>query len=553
MLNVIREYLVSLGYRVDMPSFQQAQKSIEQFGQKVSKAATAQELSLAAAGTTAAAYVAFIETATVTVGKFVSQVGQAAIQNEIFAREMWMNYDAAVAYRNSLKALGASLQDLYLSPTLMNQFIQLRQQASQMSVPGFQDAMKGAQNLTFQFERLKLEASYSIYWIGYYLTKYLAGPIGNAQNWMQKLNDAITKNMPVWTKDVAQVAADVVRLANAISLVGQEAIRVWDSLGEATKKFLGMMTGAGALILTLSNPITALIAGMTALLLLVDDYYTYENHGQSALPKLWAWIDQMNKKLQDTGVLKTYRDALEEISVALVGKDGKGGLLGAIGDVIQAIVGMVGQQSAIQTFASAVAAALKPVSDILTAIAGAIKVLSGTGEGIASDINAAKGNTAQALREDEKARANMQGGLQDLLRGIGDMAYNLLNAMGLGWLPGLHPDKKASGGTSSGGPTLVGEQGPELVNLPVGAQVTNHDDLLHLIRNGLGNLATAVFRPAPVGAEKAPAKPPINVSMPVTVTVTAPVGNPQAVGREVAAAVKSAGGNLIRYLQGVTG
>jgi hypothetical protein len=47
----------------------------------------------------------------------------------------------------------------------------------------------------------------------------------------------------------------------------------------------------------------------------------------------------------------------------------------------------------------------------------------------------------------------------------------LIGALIIGIARKFNPFKKAMGGTSHGGMTLVGEQGPELVNLPAGAQV----------------------------------------------------------------------------------
>lgn len=212
MLGVIRSYLVSLGYTVDQSSFQQAmksmgnlQKNVEQFADKSGlklgqtnkgfqqlKATVAEfagttggEMIIAGAGVEA-----FLATVTVAIGKFVTDVAAADLQNQIFARQMWMNVDAARSYQTSLKALGVSLQDLYLSPELMQKFLSLREQAGQITPPAdFGNTMKGVRNITFELQRMKLEASYSLQWIGYYLAKDLAGPAGNFATMLKHIND----------------------------------------------------------------------------------------------------------------------------------------------------------------------------------------------------------------------------------------------------------------------------------------------------------------------------------------------------------------------------
>jgi len=67
-----------------------------------------------------------------------------------------------------------------------------------------------------------------------------------------------------------------------------------------------------------------------------------------------------------------------------------------------------------------------------------------------------------------------EGPFAKLLGGGSSGGGGLLGGL-LGSLLGI--PKMARGGTSKGGPTLVGEQGPELVDLPAGARVTPNEDI----------------------------------------------------------------------------
>ena len=120
ILNVIKEYLISLGYRVDQHSFNTAMNSITQLSRSINSFVGAAigrftSLGLAMSGFSSAFLAVLYQ---LTIG-----VANADLQNELFARRMWMAKDAALAYKNSLNALGVTLQDLYLSPELMDKFI----------------------------------------------------------------------------------------------------------------------------------------------------------------------------------------------------------------------------------------------------------------------------------------------------------------------------------------------------------------------------------------------------------------------------------------------
>lgn len=367
MLDVIKSYLVSLGYHVDVPSFQNAKGTMGEMEKVVSKFSDSSVLKFAAAG---AAGTGFVSAAVAALQYFTVGVANADLQNEMFARRMWMSKDAAVSYKNSLDALGVSLQDLYLSPELMNKFTQLRQQASTMAPPGgFSEAMKGIRSITFEWQRFKLEASYAVYWVGYYLTKYLSGPMFGLKGGLKEINDSITANMPKWTKNVAQFLSWLTRLGNSAYLAGKSIRDIWNSLGDSTKKVAGITAGFFALLKM--GPVGWIIAGLTTLLLLLDDFYTYEQGGKSALPKLWEWVDQFKKSLQDDGTISDFKENLEDLS---------GNLLDVatnIGKILDYFAELVGYDSVLKMFLTGLNTLLENTSSFLATIAGSLKDIHG--------------------------------------------------------------------------------------------------------------------------------------------------------------------------------
>ncbi|UUZ93231.1 hypothetical protein LJK87_17375 [Paenibacillus sp. P25] len=118
-VDVIKEYLVSLGFKVDDQAVKKANKTIGDIGKNISKFADVSVADFAMAG---AAVIGFVEAAVVGIAKFVDNIGNAEIGVEKLARQLWTSEQQARSFQAALSATGASLEDLYLSPTLMKQF-----------------------------------------------------------------------------------------------------------------------------------------------------------------------------------------------------------------------------------------------------------------------------------------------------------------------------------------------------------------------------------------------------------------------------------------------
>lgn len=300
MIETIKEYLVSLGFKVNNSSLNAAQKAMKSAEDSVDGFASSSVKNFAKAAT---AVVSFVATANIALGKYLVGLAQADLQTEMFARKMWMSKDAAKAYQSSIDALGVSVDDLYLSPELMDKYLELNRQAREMGVPSdeYSKQMQGVRDITFEFQRLKLEGTYALQWIGYHLTKYLAGPLGDSRDWLRKINDEIQQKMPEWTKKIAEVVSWAVRL-------GKAAWYIRDAIGAAA----GVFT-AFSLIKMASNPFGAFILGLTALLLLVDDYRAFKDDksGKSSVFNgLWRAVDKFKKSLEDDGTIGKFKNDL---------------------------------------------------------------------------------------------------------------------------------------------------------------------------------------------------------------------------------------------------
>ena len=398
-LDIIKEYLISLGFKVDNSTYQQTRRVMQDTDRMVSRFASSTTTQFAVAGAGVLGFITLVDAA---LAKFEANLAQADLKNQQFARLMWMSNDAAYAYNNTLKALGANVNDLWLSPELMQRFQALRQQAGGMRSPEeYAQMMKSVRDIIFEFQRMKLEFSYALQWIGYYLYKYLEGPLGNTKLSLKDFNDKLTKDMPIWTKNVAMVANWFVRLGLAIYHI---------------KEVIGIVVAAFAAVKLLNmGPLGLMIAGLTALLLLVDDYYTYEQGGQSAFPKLWGWLDKLGKKFKESGITGELKDIASSLA--------------DIFSTLLDIMGKIADSKVMKNFGDSLLelanGALKVLADVLNGIAYSLKIIDDLTKGDTTSLKKATGYDKPMEEYDPIAAWfwNSVGDLSDKIKGTNWTPY----------------------------------------------------------------------------------------------------------------------------------
>lgn len=312
MLETIKSYLVSLGFAVDNNSYNQATKAIDKAGESVAKFAGSAVTRFAVAS---AAVTSFVATAVVGLSKFISGLGEAQIKNEMLARQMWISEDNAMTFSSTLKALKANLNDLYLSPTLAAQFQALRKEADSLRPPDeYKNQMKLVQSVTFEFKRMRLEATYALQWIGYYFVKYMQGPIINIKVALAEINNIIIKTMPHWTKVVAQVMSWFAQMGITTVRAIKDIARVFDDIGKSIPHNLKLIGGAVAALglIIETGPLGIMIAIFTAAILLLNDFYTYLDGGESAFGPFWKKLVDIYEKFK--GFLPTIEEFKKKLT-----------------------------------------------------------------------------------------------------------------------------------------------------------------------------------------------------------------------------------------------
>lgn len=297
---MIQEYLVGLGVRLDKPGFAQAEATINRLDHTVESATGNMARNFVRASAMIGTAVAGV---TASVFGLMKSAASQDLAMQKLSRQMMVGKDAAWTMKAATDALGESIQDIMLTPELMGRFEKLTADGRKMQIGGdFAETMKNFRDLTFEFTRLKQEVSYAMTWVGYYLMKYLNRPLTEAREKFRSFNDMFVKNMSVWTEKAARMLVYIINVGrHFLTLVvdiGKALWRMWESFPRGVK--IAAAALAGLTLVLRANPLTRMLLLVGSLLLLIDDYYGHMEGKQSAFGKYW---DKLNEYI-DTAKVK---------------------------------------------------------------------------------------------------------------------------------------------------------------------------------------------------------------------------------------------------------
>jgi hypothetical protein len=208
----------------------------------------------------------------------------------------------------AMKTLGVSMQDLWLSPTLLKQFNQLRQDSANLKLPKeYLDNLKVIQGIGLEFSRLRQLGQLAFQWIANYILKYAAGPLNEFRQGLREFNEWLMKNIPNIGKVVGSVLGVVLRLITTlgeaiggvvtiISRVATDVNELLDLLPKPLKDIIKLVAAIGLIIM--SGPVGAIIALIAAL----DDLFTYLKGGKSVIGSFFDGLFGKDDKKQTSNV-----------------------------------------------------------------------------------------------------------------------------------------------------------------------------------------------------------------------------------------------------------
>lgn len=314
--NLIQEYLVGLGVKIDRPGFNELNNTINTTTRTIEAATSGWRREFTAAAGVVTASLAGITTA---VGGLMKNVADQDLAMEKLARNMMVSKDAAWEMKKATDALGESINDIAITPELMERYQKLIADGKNMKVGGdFAQTMRSFRDLMFEFTRLKQEVSYAMTWVGYYLLKYLNRPLSEAQAKFRSFNDMFIRNMSVWTEKAARALVYIINIglhfATFIKELTTNIYDMWMAFPRGIKIATAAVTAFFALIKM--SPMGRMITVVSTLLLLLDDYFGYFEGKDALLGKYWEklhyFIEMAKEKIIE------FADAAEPILVTFV-------------------------------------------------------------------------------------------------------------------------------------------------------------------------------------------------------------------------------------------
>ncbi|MBD5572399.1 hypothetical protein [Clostridium botulinum] len=230
------------------------------------------------------------------ISAFLNELGKQDVEYEKLSRQLWTTKENARDIDSALKTLGVTMQDLWLSPTLLKQFNQLRKDSQQLRLPPeFKDNIKVIQGLGLEFKRLKQFGKLAFQWIGYYILKYVAGPLAEFKQKLSRFNDKFIKVIPYIAKVIGSAIGIILRILLLI-------FRVLEPIFSIVSKIVGFVIGLiekipgpikkilkliGVIaILIMMGPVGAVIA----LIAVIDDLFTFLRGGKSIIGSVFGYF-----------------------------------------------------------------------------------------------------------------------------------------------------------------------------------------------------------------------------------------------------------------------
>lgn len=238
---------------------------------------------------------------------------------EKLARNMMVSKDAAWEMKKATDALGESINDIAITPELMERYQKLIADGKNMKVGGdFAQTMRSFRDLMFEFTRLKQEVSYAMTWVGYYLLKYLNRPLSEAQAKFRSFNDAFIRNMSTWTEKAARALVYIINIglhfATFIKELTTNIYDMWMAFPRGIKIATAAVTAFFALIKM--SPMGRMITVVSTLLLLLDDYFGYFEGKDALFGKYWErlrYFIEMGKE-KSSNLLMQLNQSLTRLS-----------------------------------------------------------------------------------------------------------------------------------------------------------------------------------------------------------------------------------------------
>jgi hypothetical protein len=287
--DVIKEYLVSLGFQVDNDALNKFKDSLENLSKMLQEKASSMSKAYIIAATEIVSALLTVTTATALL---LDKIAQADLGYQKYALRMYMARDAAKELKIVTDAMGESLEDIAWNPELSQRYKGYMAEARGMETPkNAEEQLKYIRDIRSEFTRLKIEITYGMQHVGMYLFKFLQEPIVGSKLGMKELNDYIQQHLPEIARTIAENLAIVINFGRDLWKIlkdcGSGAKYLWDTLSDKGKANAVLLVFAGLIAAT--GPLGRLLAALT----LLQDFYKFIHNEEGREKRLDPYWEKL--------------------------------------------------------------------------------------------------------------------------------------------------------------------------------------------------------------------------------------------------------------------
>lgn len=287
----LKEYLVSIGWDIHESDYKHAKDVISKFGNEISSKISPKVKTL---GIAASFVLDVLKVTNKVIVQTISTVSDLDYEVEKLARQWWVSEEAARSYSTALDALGETNDDLLtMTDEQYKRLVELNKIGRNLEAPKeLDDFLLTVRDIKFEFAKMKVEVQYGLRWVTYFFAKMNGTDANTIREKLRSFNEKVQKNLPIIAKKIAEILNVFYRLGKAGLKLANLLINAVIYLFELIYSFFGKAgLAASAFFLILkSGPIGWFITAITTLLLLIDDYMTWQRGGQSYFN--WSGMDQ---------------------------------------------------------------------------------------------------------------------------------------------------------------------------------------------------------------------------------------------------------------------
>lgn len=302
---LMKQYLVSIGFNLDNNSLSSALDAVNNGTNKISSMASKFSSSL---GGAAGKIFSFTVTAAVGVSKLVDSVADADMKTQTLAKSMWMTTESYRTMSQAAESLGYSMNDLSeiaMNPELTSQFrelVQLSQEMQAQTPANIDEQLQKVRSITLEFNKWKIIGQGMVRTIVSKFLSKMGVDLDKIHISLQNVTNYLIKNMPKITDFIANIFYWIYRVAKAISNVIAFGVRIVKGTYNFMKQFpmvFKVFIATIAAIIFAMNPVLGVVlAALSAIVLLIDDYMTWKRGGKSLFGDKWATIESKAKTVK---------------------------------------------------------------------------------------------------------------------------------------------------------------------------------------------------------------------------------------------------------------